>query len=94
MRWKPALCATLDDRYPDMERIGSVWRVYVKKDRRSGGIGKAFNRIMEEEARRLGYTHLYLHATATAEATIGFWKASGYTPFGPVGADVYLDKAL
>lgn len=31
MGWKPALCEALADRYPQIQQIGSVWRVYVKK---------------------------------------------------------------
>lgn len=94
MPWKPALAARLAGRYPNMDSIGSVWRVYVHRNRRRAGLGKALNTVMDRQARRFGYSRLYLHAEGDADATIGFWKSAGYLPFETFASSVHMDKAV
>lgn len=94
MAWKSALATQLAGRYPDMDRIGSVWRVYVHRNRRGAGLGRALNAVMDRQARRFGYSRLYLHAEEDADATIGFWKSAGYRPFKTFASSVHMDKAV
>jgi GNAT superfamily N-acetyltransferase len=94
IRWKPAIVAAFAERYPEADKIASLWRVYVNKDRRGGGIGTWFNGIAEEEAVRLGYTTMYLHASSDATATVAFWRSSGYTEIGDHEFSTHFDKPL
>lgn len=94
LRWKPKVVEAFSKRYPDPDKIGSLWRVYVRKDRRGSGIGKWFNRVVEDAALELGYEAMYLHATSHAAATIGFWSASGYTNIGEWDETTHFDKPL
>lgn len=94
MFWKPALAAQLGGRYPDIDSVGSVWRVYVHRSRRGSGLGKALNAVMDRQARRTGYSRLYLHAEEDAAATIGFWKSAGYRPFEIFASSVHMDKSV
>jgi GNAT superfamily N-acetyltransferase len=94
LRWKPKVVEAFSQRYSAPEKICSLWRVYVRKDRRGAGIGKWFNGVVDSEAVALGYDTMYLHATATAAATIGFWTASGYQNLGGDTETTHFDKAL
>lgn len=94
MGWKPKLVEAFAQRYPQPEKICSLWRVYVRKDRRGAGIGKWFNHVVEAEAVELGYDTMYLHATASAASAVGFWSASGYTKIGEWDEAAHFDKPL
>jgi acetyltransferase len=58
-----------------------VQRVAVAAEARGGGVGRALMAAVEEEARRLGVTLLWLttHAGTAAEA---FYESVGYTRLG------------
>lgn len=74
-------------------RVGSVWRVHVRHDRRGQGIGRAPNAVMGAEARALGYERPCRRAAEDAQATLRYWQASGYDPFARFGESLPFDKA-
>jgi GNAT superfamily N-acetyltransferase len=92
--WKPAIAAAFAERYPEPGKVASVWRVYVRKDRRGHGLGTWLNALAEDEARRLGYDRMYLHATTGAAATIAFWARAGYGAFAADAETTHFDKRL
>ena len=94
LTWQPKIVAALADRYPHPERVATLVRAYVRKDQRGRGLGRWLNHLCEAEARRLGFADLYLHASSDAPATIGFWKANGYTDIGEFGFSTHFDKRL
>jgi ribosomal protein S18 acetylase RimI-like enzyme len=94
LRFKPAIMESFRDRYPEPDKIGSLWRLYVRKDQRGHGLGTKLNRLVEEEALKLGYTNMYLHASSDAAATIGFWKSVGYENIGEWDFSTHFDKKL
>ena len=92
--WKPAIAAAFADRYGSGRDVASLWRVYVKRELRRQGLGRWLNAYSEREASARGFAHMYLHASADAKATLGFWKASGYQAIGEFGDSVHFDKPL
>lgn len=92
--FKPALVEAFRERYPEPEKVGSLWRLYVRKDQRGQGLGTKLNRLVEEESLKLGYTNMYLHATSDAVATIAFWKSVGYESIGEWDQSTHFDKKL
>lgn len=92
--WKPLIVKAFDARYPDGESIASLWRVYVRKDERGRGLGRSLTALAEREAERLGFTHMYLHASSDAAATLGFWRSAGYAEIGEFGDSIHFDKRL
>lgn len=92
--YKPAIVEAFRDRYPDPEKVGSPWRLYVRKDLRGQGLGRKLSRLAEEEAVKLGYSSMYLHASSDAAATIGFWKSVGYEDLGEYEFSTHFDKKL
>ena len=94
LTWHPNVLASLPGRYPAPAAVATLMRAYVRKDRRGGGLGTQLNTLCENEARRLGYTTLYLHASSDTPATIDFWTARGYTPLGKFGFSTHFDKPL
>ena len=94
LTWHPNVLASLPGRYPRPEKVATLIRAYVRKDLRGRGIGRFLCSLCEEEARRLGYETIYLHANADAAPTIEFWKSRGYTPLGDFGDSTHFDKPL
>ena len=94
LAWKPNIVAMFPDRYARGEEIASLWRVYVRKDRRKGGIGRWLSALCEAEAHRLGYGTMYLHASSDALATLAFWEAVGYEFLGACETSSHFDKAI
>lgn len=92
--YKPAIVEAFRDRYTDPGKVGSLWRLYVRKDLRGQGLGKKLNRLVEEEAVKLGYSSMYLHASSDAAAAIGFWKSVGYEDLGEYEFSTHFDKKL
>ncbi|MBI1774130.1 MAG: GNAT family N-acetyltransferase [Proteobacteria bacterium] len=92
--WKPRIVDAYAERYESVERVGSLWRVYVRKDRRRRGLGSWLARLAEVEARRLGFSVMYLHANADAAATIAFWEACGYVLFESRDMTAHMDKPI
>jgi GNAT superfamily N-acetyltransferase len=94
LAWRPNVLEALPGRYPDVDKVATLMRCYVRKDLRGQGIGARLNALCEAEAHRLGYTTMYLHASADAPATIAFWTARGYAPIGAFGFSTHFDKSL
>ncbi len=92
--WKPNIPPMVPGRYPRPEDVTSLWRVYVRKDQRGRGLGRWLTALCEDEAIRLGFDRMYLHATADAAATIAFWNAMGYADIGTIDDSTHFDKAL
>jgi GNAT superfamily N-acetyltransferase len=94
LAWHSNVLGALPGRYPEPEQVATLMRAYVRKELRGGGIGRFLNALCEEEARRLGYKALYLHASSDAPSTIAFWIRRGYTPLGSFGFSTHFDKPL
>ena len=94
LAWHPNVPEALPGRYPDLDSVATLMRCYVRKDLRGQGIGARLNVLCEDEARRLRYRTMYLHASADAPATIAFWTARGYAPIGAFGFSMHFDKSL
>jgi GNAT superfamily N-acetyltransferase len=92
--WKPNIVALFPGRYERGEEIASLWRLYVRKDRRRHGLGRWFAAVCEREAERLGYGTMYLHANADAQATIAFWESIGYRKLGTWDESTHFDKPI
>lgn len=92
--FKPALVEAFRYRYPEPDKVGSLWRLYVRKDKRGHGLGTKLNLLVEEESLKLGYMNMYLHASSDAVATIGFWKSVGYENIGEWDFSTHFDKKL
>jgi len=67
--------------WSDPENVGALWRSYVAKDYRGGGIGKMMKERRIHKAKELGYTHLYLHASRANKTAIVFGKKYGFSVF-------------
>lgn len=94
LSYKAELAKSLAERYPQLDRVASTARVYVRKDWRGRGLGRYLNELVEAAAPALGYDTLYLHASSDADATLKFWQANGYTPFGTIGFSTHFDKKI
>ena len=94
LAWKPGIPAMFPDRYLRGEEIASLWRVYVRRDRRGHGLGRWLTTLCETEAARLGYRLMYLHASSDALATIAFWQAMGYRFVGTCETSTHFDKPI
>lgn len=94
LTWHPNVIEALPGRYPRPDKVATLMRAYVRKDLRGGGIGRFLCALCEDEAKRLGYEAIYLHASAGAAATIAFWRSRGYTPIGDFGSSTHFDKPL
>jgi ribosomal protein S18 acetylase RimI-like enzyme len=92
--WKPNIVAMFPERYPRGEDIASIWRVYVRKDLRRHGLGRWLTALCEQEATRLEYRAMYLHATSDARATIAFWQSVGYRIIEADAETTHFDKPL
>lgn len=94
LSWKPTLLQELSARYPVPDEVASLWRVYIRKDWRSRGLGKWLARLSEDKARELGYKTMYLHASTDATDTMKFWQACGYDDFGTITFSTHFDKKI
>jgi GNAT superfamily N-acetyltransferase len=94
LAWKPNIPAMFPGRYEPAAEIASLWRVYVRSDRRGRGIGSWLVRLSEDEAARAGYRTMYLHATSEAAATVAFWRSVGYVEFDTCATSTHFEKQL
>jgi len=94
LHWKPQFVAAFAERYPNPGKVASLWREYVRKDRRRTGLGKWLTRLAEEAAGKFGYQTMYLHATSDATDTVAFWKAMGYRIIGEDSSTTHFDKTI
>jgi GNAT superfamily N-acetyltransferase len=90
------LVARFVPRYGDARSVGSIWRVYVRPELRSRGLGSRLALGLELEASRHGYDRLYLHTSARTPRSVAFWQRQGYEPFshdaGSFDSTIHLDK--
>ncbi|MCC3769780.1 GNAT family N-acetyltransferase [Streptomyces sp. UNOC14_S4] len=62
------------------DRVAVLGRLAVGRAARGTGLGVRLVRAVEEEARRLGLTRVYLEAQTHA---LGFYERLGYAAYGP-----------
>ena len=60
------------------EDTASIWRLMVDKKYRRKGLARALVEVMEDFARKKGYTRIYLHTHRYLDAALPFWKSLGY----------------
>ncbi|MEU1627202.1 GNAT family N-acetyltransferase [Streptomyces sp. NPDC020096] len=75
--------AVARQKYPaavDDDLTAVLGRLAVAKSARGTGLGAALVRAVEDEARRLGLTGIYLEAQTHA---LAFYEGLGYTAYGP-----------
>lgn len=82
-------------------RAGELKRMYVDRDVRGRGIGKALLARLEAEARSLGLTRLVLETGTRQEEALALYRAAGFTGIAAYGeytasppTSVCLAKAL
>jgi GNAT superfamily N-acetyltransferase len=92
--WKPNCAALFADIYGDGTNVASLWRLYVRKDKRAHGLGKKLAALCEFDALAKGYGRMYLHASSDAVATIGFWKSRQYVALADDGETIHFDKLI
>lgn len=60
------------------EDTASIWRLMVDEEYRRHGLARKLVSIMEDFARDVGYSKIYLHTHRYLDAALPFWKSMGY----------------
>ena len=60
------------------EDTASIWRLMVDENYRRHGFARKLVDMMEDFARKVGYTKIYLHTHRYLDAALPFWKSLGY----------------
>lgn len=72
------------------EDVCEVNRTSVRSGVRKCGIGKKLVAAVKEEAKKLGYSSIYLETTSAQKSAIRLYLRSGFKEIGVDGADAYL----
>ncbi|AMD17966.1 GNAT family acetyltransferase [Methanobrevibacter sp. YE315] len=60
------------------EDTASVWRLMVDEEYKRRGIARSLVNAMEEFAKKVGYTRIYLNTHRYLDAALAFWESMGY----------------
>ncbi|WP_458405446.1 GNAT family N-acetyltransferase [Methanobrevibacter sp.] len=60
------------------EDTASIWRLMVDEEYRRNGLARKLVGVMEDFARNIGYSQIYLHTHRYLDAALPFWKSIGY----------------
>lgn len=92
---KPTLVELFKHRYPTPETVGGLWRAYVAAKDRHKGLGTIIKYLRIQQAKQLGYSTLYLHASQKNPLSITFGQKFGFSIF-QIDADgtVHMDRSL
>lgn len=81
--------------------VGEIKRMYVAREVRGQGLGRALLERLEGEARRLGLTRLVLETGTRQAEALALYRSSGFTEFpaygeytASPGTSVCMTKAL
>lgn len=61
------------------EREAELARIAIAPARRSRGLGRALTRLLTGEARRLGFSNIWLRVVPTNRSAISAYTAAGFT---------------
>lgn len=96
LQTKPTLFHQFKFRY-DNYKVASIWRAYVRSDKRGKGIGTELTRKAEEFAKAKGYELIYLHSSRNNPEALKFWHTMGYKIFSEEenqDRTVHMDKHI
>ena len=83
---EPVACGGLKQIAPDM---AEVRRVFVRRDRRGEGFGRALLEALTERARLLGYRRVCLDTGAHQPEALGLFRAAGFHEVEPFNANPF-----
>lgn len=74
-------------------------RLYVRREGRGAGLGRMLAEFICEEARKAGYSRIYLDTMPTMTAAIALYRSLGFEPvepytFNPVPGAIFLARSL
>ena len=74
--------------------VGEVKRLFLKKEYRGKGISKELLRIVENHARALGCSTLYLDTRVTLEPAVSLYRSVGFDMVFQQGLYVQMEKKI
>lgn len=66
------------DRFEQVEGCAELQKLYVAEDWQRHGIGMSLIRMLEQEARRLGYEKIYLETHSNLKEALSLYEKAGY----------------
>lgn len=70
--------------FEPLENAAELQKLYLSEGARGHGLGTRLVRLMEERARSLGYTRLYLETHSSLKVAIHLYEKLGYRRIEPV----------
>ena len=67
------------DVFEGLENTAELQKLYVASDARGHGIATTLVRMVEEEARRLGYKRIYIETHSNLQPALKLYEKEGYT---------------